>query len=63
MLKLVKGDKRVKLRQSIPGLGRFFSTLVAKEIDNVSRLGDEKKLSAYAALVPFTLTKICTMLS
>jgi len=63
MLKLAKGDKRVKLRQSIPGLGRFFSALVAKEINNVSRFRNKKKLSTYAALVLFTLTKICTMFS
>jgi transposase len=51
---LAKGDKRVKLLRSIPGLGPFFSVLVAKEIDDISRFRDEKKLCAYAGLVPST---------
>lgn len=51
---LAKGDKKVKLLRSIPGLGPFFSVLVAKEIDDVSRFRDEKKLCAYAGLVPST---------
>ena len=51
---LARGDKRVKLLRSIPGLGPFFSVLVAKEIDDISRFRDEKKLCAYAGLVPST---------
>jgi len=51
---LARGDRRVKLLRSIPGLGPFFSVLVAKEIDDVTRFRDEKKLSAYAGLVPST---------
>jgi len=51
---LAKGDKRVKLLRSIPGLGPFFSVLVAKEIDDIGRFRDEKKLCAYAGLVPST---------
>ena len=51
---LAKGDKRVKLLRSIPGLGPFFSVLVAKEIDDISRFRDEKKLCAYAGLMPST---------
>jgi transposase len=51
---LARGDKRVKLLRSIPGLGPFFSVLVAKEIDDISRFSDEKKLCAYAGLVPST---------
>lgn len=53
---LAKGDKRVKLPRSIPGLGRFFSVLVAKEIDDISRFRVEKKLCSYASLVPSTYT-------
>jgi len=49
-----KGDRKVKLLRSIPGLGPFFSVLVAKEIDDISRFRDEKKLCAYAGLVPST---------
>ena len=51
---LARGDKRVKLLRSIPGLGPFFSVLVAKEIDGISRFRDEKKLCAYVGLVPST---------
>lgn len=51
---LAKVDKRVKLLRSIPGLGPFFSVLVAKEIDDISRFSDEKKLCAYVGLVPST---------
>lgn len=51
---LAKGDKTVKLLRSIPGLGPFFSVLVAKEIDDIGRFRDEKKLCAYAGLVPST---------
>jgi transposase len=51
---LARGDKRVKLLRNIPGLGPFFSVLVVKEIDDISRFRDEKKLCAYAGLVPST---------
>jgi transposase len=51
---LAKSDRRVKLLRSIPGLGPFFSVLIAKEIDDISRFRDEKKLCAYAGLVPST---------
>jgi transposase len=51
---LARSDKRVKLLRSIPGLGPFFSVLVATEIDDISRFSDEKKLCAYAGLVPST---------
>ena len=51
---LGKGDNRAKLLRSIPGLGAFFSVLVAKEIDDISRFKGDKKLCAYAGLVPST---------
>jgi len=51
---LARRDKRVKLLRSIPGLGPFFSVLVAKEIDDISRFRGDKKLCAYAGLVPST---------
>lgn len=51
---LAGSDKRVKLLRSIPGLGPFFAVLVAKEIDDITRFRDEKKLCAYAGLVPST---------
>jgi transposase len=52
--KLAKGDIRAKLLQSIPGIGPFFSVLILYEIDDISRFRDEKKLCAYAGLVPST---------
>jgi len=51
---LGKRDKRAKLLRSIPGLGPFFSVLVAKEIDDISRFKSDKKLCTYAGLVPST---------
>ncbi len=52
--KLAKGDTRARLLQSIPGIGPFFSVLILYEIDDISRFRDEKKLCAYAGLVPST---------
>jgi len=51
---LGRGDNKVKLLRSIPGLGPFFSVLVAKEIDDIGRFSSPKKLCAYAGLVPST---------
>jgi len=52
--KLAKEDRRARLLQSIPGIGPFFSVLILYEIDDISRFRDEKKLCAYAGLVPST---------
>lgn len=51
---LAKGDARIKLLMSIPGIGPFFSVLILYEIDDISRFKDEKKLCSYAGLVPST---------
>ena len=51
---LATNDERVRLLRSIPGLGPFFSVMAANEIDDISRFSDEKKLCAYAGLVPST---------
>ncbi len=51
---LARGDKKAKLLRSIPGLGPFFSVLVAKEIDDIRRFKGDKKLCAYVGLVPST---------
>jgi transposase len=51
---LAKKDARAGLLQSIPGIGPFFSVLILYEIDDISRFRDEKKLCAYAGLVPST---------
>jgi transposase len=52
--KLSKLDARARLLQSIPGIGPFFFVLILYEIDDISRFRDEKKLCAYAGLVPST---------
>lgn len=51
---LAKRDARAGLLQSIPGIGPFFSVLILYEIDDISRFRDEKKLCAYAGIVPST---------
>jgi len=47
-------DRRVKHLMSIPGIGRAFALLVVCEIDQVRRFATDKKLHAYAGLVPST---------
>ena len=49
-----KKDKRVKHLMSIPGIGRAFALLIVSEIDDVKRFRTDKKLHAYAGLVPST---------
>jgi transposase len=51
---LAKENRKVRLLRSIPGIGPFFSVLIAYEIDDISRFKDEKKLCAYVGLVPST---------
>jgi transposase len=47
-------DGRVKHLMSIPGIGRAFALLIVCEIDDVQRFATDKKLHAYAGLVPST---------
>ena len=47
-------DKRVKHLMSIPGIGKSFALLIISEIDDVKRFRTNKKLHAYAGLVPST---------
>lgn len=49
-----KKDRRVKHLMSIPGIGRAFALLVVSEIDDVKRFRTDKRLHAYAGLVPST---------
>jgi len=51
---LGKDDGRVQWLISIPGIGKFFAVLLCHEIDDISRFRDDKKLHAYAGLVPST---------
>lgn len=46
--------KAEKAKQSIPGIGKFFSLLVVSEIDDIDRFSSAAKLHAYAGLVPST---------
>lgn len=48
----LKQDRRVVLLRSIPGFGAILATLVALEIDDISRFQTSAKLCAYAGLVP-----------
>jgi len=47
-------DYRIKRLKTIPGIGRFFATLITHEIDDVNRFRNEKKLHAYVGLIPST---------
>lgn len=51
---LSKNDERVELLKSIPGIGTFFSVLIAYEIDDIKRFVHEKKLFSYAGIIPST---------
>jgi len=50
----LKGDRRIELLLTIPGLGRLLATVVALEIDRIDRFARPPKLVAYAGLVPST---------
>jgi transposase len=52
--KELRGDRRVELLLTIPGLGQLLATVVALEIDQISRFASSSKLVAYAGLVPST---------
>lgn len=54
--KLAQGDWRVELLKSIPGLGEFFSVLVAYEVDDVRRFRNEKKFFSYIGIIPSTFS-------
>ena len=49
-----KGDRRVELLLTIPGLGVLLATVVALEIDRIERFVRPAKLVSYAGLVPTT---------
>jgi len=52
--RLSREDTRARLLKTIPGIGPFFSVLIVYEIDDITRFTHEKKLCAYAGLVPST---------
>jgi len=47
-------DKRVKRLLTIPGIGRTIALLMVSEIDDIKRFRSDKKLHAYAGLIPST---------
>ncbi|MFA5385839.1 MAG: IS110 family transposase [Eubacteriales bacterium] len=47
-----KGDSKVNLLMTIPGIGKFFALLIANEIDDITRFRDKTKLASYAGLIP-----------
>lgn len=52
--KLCEKDERVALLKTIPGIGKFFSVLIAHEIDDIKRFAHEKKLFSYMGIIPST---------
>jgi len=49
-----KKNKRVKRLLTIPGIGRTIALLMVSEIDDIKRFRSDKKLHAYAGLIPST---------
>lgn len=47
-------DVRVNLLKTVPGIGKFFSVLIAYEIDDIRRFRHEKKFFSYMGLIPST---------
>lgn len=45
-------DERVKLLQTIPGIGDVFAPLIALEIDDIKRFKDYRRFWSYCGLVP-----------
>lgn len=52
LLEIAKGDKRVQLLESIPGIGRRTAEVVVAYIDAPQRFKTARQVSAYAGLVP-----------
>lgn len=54
LINVGKKDKRVKRLLTIPGIGRTIALLLVSEIDDIKRFRSDRKLHAYAGLVPST---------
>ncbi len=54
ILAMYKENQNARLLRTIPGLGIFFVTLIAFEIDDINRFPSPKKFAAYAGIVPST---------
>ena len=53
---LAQGDRRVELLKTIPGIGDFFSVLIASEVDTIRRFATEKKFFSYIGIIPSTFS-------
>jgi transposase len=53
---LARGDQRVELLRTIPGIGEFFSVLIAYEVDDIRRFATEKKFFSYIGIIPSTFS-------
>jgi transposase len=47
-----KADPRIKMLQTLPGVGEFTALVMVAEIGDVSRFGSARKLAAWAGLTP-----------
>jgi transposase len=54
LARALKGDRRVELAMTIPGLGVILAAVVVLEIDRIERFLRPAKLVSYAGLVPTT---------
>jgi transposase len=54
LARALKGDRRVELLLTIPGLGAILAAVVVLEIDRIERFPSPSKLVSYAGLVPTT---------
>lgn len=54
--KLARGDRRVALLKTIPGIGEFFAVLIANEVDDIGRFSTEKKFFSYIGIIPSTFS-------
>lgn len=50
----LKGDRRLEVLLTVPGLGRLLGVVIALEIDTIERFVNPSKLVAYAGLAPTT---------
>lgn len=51
---LYKTHPYIKRLITIPGIGKFFSVLIAYEVDDIKRFPNEKKFAGYIGIVPST---------
>lgn len=51
---LYKGMREAQSISTVPGFGKFFSVLMATEIEDIDRFDSEKKFHSYAGVIPST---------